>query len=159
MAAITANQITRHFADLFFEGAPSFYVMAVLAMGALVVVALVGAAVLFVQEVRGGASENRLDPAGSSAGAAAIPGVSANAAVQDELDFQRRFEGFCEAYKIPERERQVLALAMRGHTIDAAAERLGLSRETVKTYLSRSYNRAGVGSRQAIREMIEGFEA
>ncbi len=159
VAAITANQITRHFAGLFFAGTPNFYIIAVLAMGALVVVALIGATALCLQEAHGGASENGPETVVFSANPTVTPCVSASTAVQDELDFQRRFEGFCEFYKIPDRERQTLALAMHGHTIDATAERLGLSRETVKTYLSRSYNRAGVGSRQAIREMIEKFKA
>ena len=41
---------------------------------------------------------------------------------------------------------------------DAVGEKLGLSRETVKTYLSRIYSRAGVGGRQELLAVLDADE-
>lgn len=66
------------------------------------------------------------------------------------LEFYDRFERFCLAHDLSERERDVLLETLHGYTVDAVGEKLGLSRETVKTYLSRIYSRAGVGGRQEL---------
>ncbi len=71
------------------------------------------------------------------------------------LEFTERFVAFCKDHELPEREQEVLLETLRGYTVDSVAERLGLSRETVKTYLSRIYSRAGVGGRQELLAALD----
>ena len=66
------------------------------------------------------------------------------------LEFHRRFERFCAERGLSEREHDVLLETLHGYTVDAVAEKLCISRETVKTYLSRIYSRAGVSGRQEL---------
>ena len=75
------------------------------------------------------------------------------------IEFHRRFGRFCETYGLSERERDVLLETLHGYTVDAVGERLGVSRETVKTYLSRIYGRAGVGGRQELLGMLDTGDA
>jgi two-component system nitrate/nitrite response regulator NarL len=50
---------------------------------------------------------------------------------------------------LSQREREILQLAAAGHTQAAIAERLYISSSTVKTYLSRAYEKLGVSERAA----------
>lgn len=59
---------------------------------------------------------------------------------------------------ISERERDVLFEALHGRTVEGVAETLFLPRDTVKTYLSRAYARAGVNNKQAVLKLIDEWE-
>ena len=85
-------------------------------------------------------------------------GWASDAVAVRAAEFYRRFDRFCETNGLPERERDVLLETLHGYTVDAAAERLCLSRETVKTYLSRTYARAGVGGRQELLALLDRDE-
>lgn len=75
--------------------------------------------------------------------------------MQQELAFCARLDAFCRERHLTERERDVLFEVLHGRTIDAVADRLGVSKETVKTYLRRAYARAGVSSRQEILQELD----
>lgn len=75
--------------------------------------------------------------------------------ISAEIKWCRAFNSFCDSIGAAPRERDVLFETAHGRTIDACAQRLNLSRETVKTYLSRCYGRAGVSSRQEILDLID----
>ena len=99
--------------------------------------------------------------AGNSGGCR--PGSAADSAAtvtaRRNAEFAARFERFCTAHDLPERECEVLLETLHGYTVDGVAERLSLSRETVKTYLSRTYSRAGVGGRQELLAALDQAEA
>ncbi|WP_303203257.1 response regulator transcription factor [Raoultibacter timonensis] len=57
--------------------------------------------------------------------------------------------------QLTEREKEVLREAMHGYSIDNIAKHLNLSSQTIKTYLSRSYSRLGVASKQAVLELLD----
>ena len=61
----------------------------------------------------------------------------------------------CERYGLTERERDVLYETLHGRTIDGTAERLGLSRETVKTISSRAYARMGANGKADVLTLID----
>lgn len=48
--------------------------------------------------------------------------------------------------------------ALHGRTVEGVAETLFLPRDTVKTYLSRAYARAGVNNKQAVLKLIDEWE-
>ncbi len=72
--------------------------------------------------------------------------------------FARKFDRLCAAYNVPNGEREVLLQTIHGYTIENTAINLGLSRETVKTNLSRAYTRMGVNGKQPFLALLEGFE-
>lgn len=74
---------------------------------------------------------------------------------RQEADFCRRFELACDARALTQREREVLFEAVHGYTIDNIAERLCISRETVKSNLARAYARAGVNGKQAFLAFMD----
>lgn len=78
---------------------------------------------------------------------------------QRELDFCRRFEQVCSMRGLTEREREVLFVAVHGYTIDGIAEQLTISRETVKSNLSRAYSRAGVNGKQGLLALMDSLPA
>lgn len=87
-------------------------------------------------------------------------GVSAESGISDpvfmrELAFYRRFEDMSNEAQLTEREKEVLREAMHGYSIDNIAKHLNLSSQTIKTYLSRSYSRLGVASKQAVLELLD----
>jgi len=55
--------------------------------------------------------------------------------------------------KMPHRERQVCARLLCGNTVPAIAQALGLSGETIKSYVKRAYVRLGISSRQDLTVM------
>lgn len=74
------------------------------------------------------------------------------------IDFCLKFEQFSVDKNLSERERDVLFEALHGRTVEGVAETLFLSRDTVKTYLSRAYARAGVNNKQAILKLIDEWK-
>lgn len=119
-----------------------------------------------------GAAENRtvrqdgsaqLSSAGvlpRSGTAAPETGVSAgfcatSAFARQEADFCRRFEQACNTHGLTQREREILFTAIHGYTIDNIADRLSISRETVKSGLARAYARAGVNGKQAFLALMD----
>lgn len=158
----------------------------VVALGAI---ATAGTAAFFLMWARGGSVADRLARSGLAQGAAAekpsaggarpqprvraavsqvdIPGcpdVSGNSSAvppfaQQEADFCRRFELACNAHGLTQREREILFTAIHGYTIDNIADRLSISRETVKSGLARAYARAyaraGVNGKQAFLTLMD----
>lgn len=51
-----------------------------------------------------------------------------------------------------------MSLVVRGRSVPHIAERLYLSRGTVKTHISRIYQKLGVGSRQEMIDCIEAMD-
>lgn len=74
------------------------------------------------------------------------------------IDFCLKFEQFSAEKHLSERERDVLFEALHGRTVEGVAETLFLSRDTVKTYLSRAYARAGVNNKQAVLKLIDEWK-
>lgn len=74
------------------------------------------------------------------------------------IDFCLKFEQFSAEKHLSERERDVLFEALHGRTVEGVAKTLFLSRDTVKTYLSRAYARAGVNNKQAFLKLIDEWE-
>ena len=73
--------------------------------------------------------------------------------------FASQLDAFCRQVKLTEREEEVLREAVHGYSRKSIAEKLYLSPETVKTYLSRIYRKAGVSSKQALIQAIEKHPA
>ena len=82
----------------------------------------------------------------------------ASPTVERAVDFARRFDAVCALHDVPPGEREALLQAVHGYTIDNTAANLGLSRETVKTSLSRAYTRMGVNGKQAFLALMEEVE-
>ncbi|WP_296013047.1 helix-turn-helix transcriptional regulator [uncultured Adlercreutzia sp.] len=103
---------------------------------------------------------------GASEGAAVLPAHDSTVPFllgdsplrQRGIEFCLKFEEFCEAKSLSDRERDVLFEALHGRTVEGVAEVLFLSRDTVKTYLSRAYARAGVNNKQAVLRLIDEWE-
>lgn len=74
------------------------------------------------------------------------------------LVFCAKIERFGSNIGVSGREKEVLFEVAFGYTVDNIAEHLFLSRETVKTYLSRVYRKAGVSSRQDLLKAIDSFD-
>ena len=66
-----------------------------------------------------------------------------------------RCERIATAYGLSQREREVLALMMRGRNVPAIAEELVLSRNTVQTHVRHLYEQLGVHSRQELIAFVE----
>lgn len=58
-------------------------------------------------------------------------------------------------FNISPRESQVITLLLEGHTYREIADQLCISHDTVKSHLYSSYRKAGVRSRQELREKIQ----
>ena len=76
-------------------------------------------------------------------------------ALLGEIQFYQRLESLCDEAQLTEREKEILREVLHGYSIDSIASRLNLSASTVKTYLSRSYTRFGVTSRQAVLRLLD----
>ena len=68
---------------------------------------------------------------------------------------ERRCEAFSERLSLTPREKEVLAEALRGHSRAGIAGKLGLSPETVKHYLGRIYQKAGVRSKEGLISLVD----
>lgn len=76
----------------------------------------------------------------------------------EALYFARQCEEAIRRYGLSPREAEVLSLVVRGRSVPHIAERLYLSRGTVKTHISRIYQKLGVGSRQEMIDCIEAMD-
>lgn len=76
----------------------------------------------------------------------------------EALFFARQCEEAIRRYELSPREAEVLSLVVRGRSVPHIAERLYLSRGTVKTHISRIYQKLGVGDRQEMIDCIESLE-
>lgn len=71
--------------------------------------------------------------------------------------FVLKLDGFCGAYHVTPREREVMELAVHGYTMSAIGKSLYITEDTVKTHLRRVYAKAGVASKQGLIAAVEGF--
>lgn len=76
----------------------------------------------------------------------------------EALYFARQCEEAISRYELSPREAEVLSLVVRGRSVPHIAERLYLSRGTVKTHIARIYRKLGVGDRQEMIDCIESLE-
>lgn len=89
-------------------------------------------------------------------GAAALAEIVANdPLLSGEIAFICGFREVCEERHVTPRERDVLFEAVHGYTIDNIAARLSISRETVKTTLSKAYAHVGVSGKQEFLQLVE----
>lgn len=72
--------------------------------------------------------------------------------------FARQCEKAIEDYSLSMREAEVLSLLVRGRSVPHIAERLYIARSTVKTHITRIYQKLGVDSRQEMIDVIESIE-
>lgn len=72
-----------------------------------------------------------------------------------EIESNRLFEEFCARHALSPRESQVARLLFEGHTRRDIESALGVSEGTVRTYVSRTYDKLGVHSRSEIRHLFE----
>ena len=182
-AVILANQLTRLVGVAVLGGSPANSTAAVVAyvvVAALGVIAATGMAAFFVAWARSGSAVGPLaqnpaaekpsaGTAGATGEAGTLPrggmsapeaGVSAGLCAtsgfaRQEADFCRRFEQTCDAHGLTQREREILFTAIHGYTIDNIADRLSISRETVKSGLARAYARASVNGKQAFLALMD----
>ena len=75
----------------------------------------------------------------------------------EALYFARQCEAAIERYELSPREAEVLSLVVRGRSVPHIAERLYLSRGTVKTHIARIYQKFGARDRQAMIDIIESI--
>ncbi len=83
---------------------------------------------------------------------------TADPALVREILFYRRLERLSDRAQLTDREKEVLREVLHGYSVNGIADRLNLSTSTVKTYLSRAYNRFGVNSRQEILNLIDALD-
>ncbi|MBE0447092.1 MAG: helix-turn-helix domain-containing protein [Actinobacteria bacterium] len=65
-------------------------------------------------------------------------------------EVKRCLEPHLKANKLSEREIQVLILSLEGRTVEQTAQELGISKNTVKTYLSRAHRKLNTSSREEV---------
>lgn len=63
-------------------------------------------------------------------------------------------QAMAPSYGLTEREVQICALIAQGHTLDAVADRLGLSANTVRSYSKDLYRKLGVHKKQEVVELV-----
>lgn len=73
----------------------------------------------------------------------------------EALTFALQCERVIENYKLSGREAEVMELIARGRSVPHIAERLDISRSTVKTHVARIYQKLDVGDRQEMLDLIE----
>ncbi len=66
---------------------------------------------------------------------------------------------FCQRFGLSERERVLLALLAEGLNAQQAAERLTVSRNTVKSHMAHIYTKCGIHTRSELDELLEGHRA
>ncbi len=74
------------------------------------------------------------------------------------LLFTLQCEKAIEDFGLTAREAEVLSLIVRGRSVPHIAERLAISRSTVKTHIERIYQKFGVNERQEMIDRIEAIE-
>lgn len=74
----------------------------------------------------------------------------------DRLD--SRCEKAAECYQLTPRERDILPLLCKGHTIKAISERLIVSENTIKSHIKNIYLKLDIHSRQELIEIVEAVE-
>ena len=74
----------------------------------------------------------------------------------DRLD--SRCEKVAECYQLTPRERDILPLLCKGHTIKAISERLIVSENTIKSHIKNIYLKLDIHSRQELIEIVEAVE-
>lgn len=74
------------------------------------------------------------------------------------LTFARQCEKAIEDYALSAREAEVLSLLVRGRSVPHISERLYIARSTVKTHITRIYQKFGVESRQEMIDVIESLD-
>ncbi len=157
MAAVSfANQPSRFVATLLFDrSVPQTAVIDVFVYVSMTLIGALVAALCIVVLRRtgpparnGGAGARRAD---------VLPEDPDDPLVQAELSFCRRYRSVCKDKGLTPREQEVLFEAVHGYTIDHIALRLSISRETVKTTLSKSYARAGVSGKQAFLQLMDKY--
>jgi DNA-binding CsgD family transcriptional regulator len=174
-AAVSACEVTRNLPHLFYSGDPVALAVPVLFSSAISVSVAMAILVLgaYCSSPRKDSSMRTL--AGDGEGLAmadvlepkpgSVPSAEANFsdAGDEEIvlkgrDFARRIVIYCDANGLTDRERQIVFASLHGSTIGMIADDLGLSRETVKTHMSRIYRRCAVGGRQEMLERILAIE-
>lgn len=76
----------------------------------------------------------------------------------EALYFARQCEEAIRRYGLSSREAEVLSLVVRGRSVPHIAERLCISRGTVKTHITRIYQKFNVRDRQEMIDAIEQIE-
>ena len=66
---------------------------------------------------------------------------------------------FASHYALSAREQQVLSAVLAGYTLAAAAEDLGLSSNTARTYMHRICIKTGVDNRQQLVALVRDFRS
>lgn len=156
LSTMTMTHITRLLSYVTFHGVtpPNTLVVAV-SFAAITIV--VGAALwVAYQTGRDKAASRAITPIQDSA--TAIPNQTPDASplVAASVNFARRFEELASERGLTPRERDVLFEAVHGYTIDHIARKLSLSREAIKSSLTRAYARAGVSGKQAFLALMDG---
>lgn len=97
--------------------------------------------------------------ASGDAGAAELAGAeAASPAGQRETDpFAAAIGTLVSVYGITPRERDVLVETLHGYSMKNAAQKLGISPETVRTHLRNVYAKTGAQSKQALIRLIDGL--
>lgn len=75
----------------------------------------------------------------------------------EALYFARQCEEAIRRYELSPREAEVLSLVVRGRSVPHIAERLYLSKGTVKTHITRIYQKLGARDRQDMIDIIESI--
>ena len=155
------NHITR-LLTLFFVADPSGIRFEDLALASVVSLAIVAAASISFLLVSRRSAEDAATSSPKWGIDRANPLVEAELSsplLRKEIEQFRRFKRLSQDKHLTQREEEVLYEAMHGYSIDHIAERLCLSRQTGETYLSRSYGRLGVNSKQEALKLLDTYNA
>lgn len=82
--------------------------------------------------------------------------ASSNAEADHPRSYDEAFDAFAAGCGLSSREGAVCREYARGRTVEHIADALGVSQETVKTHLKRSYAKCGCHSRQELIDQIDG---
>ncbi len=96
------------------------------------------------------AAQARLDGAGAEGG----PSPS-RAPADGQPSPKAALDAFCQDFGLSERERVLLALLAEGLNAQQAAERLTVSRNTVKSHMAHIYTKCGIHTRAELDELLE----
>lgn len=81
-------------------------------------------------------------------------GPSVRAVIADQVVFPRRDRRRVDVPALSHREREVLRLAVSGHTNDEIANRMYLATSTVKSHLTSAFSKLGVKSRSEAAALV-----